>query len=916
VSASEGDDVVSADQVDRAVHGYASSGRTVHPLGRDGAIRDWLVSPVWSAPCDDLEEFVDPHGSPWGPTGRWVLSSGVELAGLTERIFARHTLVTNQEQPAIVEGGELRWTGPFSRPQDSGTWRRSRASEQGVLDWSCVTRVPRYQHAIAGALLEVGLGGWRTFEISSTGPVAVWLGSELVASFNDVADYGEPTRHQVCWSLPSGTTPLLVASWHVSYRIVRHLVGVAVKDGPARVIIPSPGADERASAIAEQVLESISLSAWAVRGDVVELSGPAGAALSVSSGEKTKRVVLDSGKAKVDLPPLWVDIETFTPMSLSVGIDDLRCPVRRDLQGARLASDHRASPEGSEARNWRRELLEYVSSTQPGLARALARIHLGNNETVELGDLAHALWMVNERADCADFEALGLLRLWHDVPEGGWNEGGEDAVRAALLGFKYWIDQPGVDPMCYHTENHQLVFHTAEILAGEAFPVETFTNTAWTGDDHARHGRRLALDWLRRRLTGGFSEFNSNYYLAVDALSLVSLVDYASDPELVGLAEAVLDSLFFSLATHSWRGNHCSAHGRSYTPGLRSSRQEDTGPIMRALWGTGTLSPNFPLPATAVATSRRYELPALIRSVATDYDTPWCGRQVYRGVNRPQHDLSSHRYESDVRVYRTKDAMLSSVQDYRVGLPGMQEHIFGATLAPEVQVFCTWAAYGITASSSTQGALPRARQHRDAVLVVYPLAAGGLSAPTQVWFPEPWMDETARNGPWLAGRAGTGYVAIACAGGLRPVKRGETAYQVWLPNGDGQAYVTTIGGSETGQSFEEFVAGLHAPEFAPPGDEPGVRWTTHEGVTLALSWAGPFEVNGRSPDISADGVPEEQRPHLDNPACTVEFGADRLEASHRGHRLVLDLVGGRRLEPGSTLDVPRRDLSAAACRHP
>ena len=38
-------------------------------------------------------------------------------------------------------------------------------------------------------------------------------------------------------------------------------------------------------------------------------------------------------------------------------------------------------------------------------------------------------------------------------------------------------------------------------------------------------------------------------------------------------------------------------------------------------------------------------------------------------------------YGSDLRVWRTPDAMLSSVQDYRSGLPGLQEHIWGATLS-------------------------------------------------------------------------------------------------------------------------------------------------------------------------------------------------------------------------------------------
>jgi hypothetical protein len=40
-------------------------------------------------------------------------------------------------------------------------------------------------------------------------------------------------------------------------------------------------------------------------------------------------------------------------------------------------------------------------------------------------------------------------------------------IRAALLGFEYWLDQPGFDSLCYWSENHQILFATAEYLAGK-----------------------------------------------------------------------------------------------------------------------------------------------------------------------------------------------------------------------------------------------------------------------------------------------------------------------------------------------------------------------------------------------------------------------------------------------------------------
>ena len=109
---------------------------------------------------------------------------------------------------------------------------------------------------------------------------------------------------------------------------------------------------------------------------------------------------------------------------------------------------------------------------------------------------------------------------------------------------------------------------------------------------------------------------------------------------------------------------------------------------MWLLWGTGSLNAAV-LPATLLATSTTYELPPLVRAVANQAEQVWDGRQVYRGRLRGDHDLLDRHYESDLRIHRTPEVMLASVQDYRAGLPGLQEHVWGVTLGPETQLFAT-----------------------------------------------------------------------------------------------------------------------------------------------------------------------------------------------------------------------------------
>jgi hypothetical protein len=349
---------------------------------------------------------------------------------------------------------------------------------------------------------------------------------------------------------------------------------------------------------------------------------------------------------------------------------------------------------------------------------------------------------------------------------------------------------------------------------------------------------------------------------------------------------------------------HGAAHGRSYTHTLRSARFEETAPIMWLLWGYGALN-DAVLPATALATAQNYSLPPVIRSLARSEPDEWNGRQVYRGEYRLHHDLLSRGYTSDLRVWRTPDAMLSSVQDYRAGLPGLQEHIWGATLGSEIQVFATHPAADTISSSARpnswagQLVLPRAHQDRDTVLVLHRIPEDDWVGTTHLWFPAPLFDEWRQHGPWLAGRAGDGYVAVATAGGFSPQLTGDEAWQCWWPNGAGAAYVATVGRRAVDGTFADFLTSLSEPVFdAFNPTEPSVRWTARDGRDLQLGWSQAFTIDGQPAGLGPDGRPE-QPPHLESPACRQEFGADRLEVRWHGENLVIDYRAGRRLQPDS-----------------
>lgn len=354
------------------------------------------------------------------------------------------------------------------------------------------------------------------------------------------------------------------------------------------------------------------------------------------------------------------------------------------------------------------------------------------------------------------------------------------------------------------------------------------------------------------------AEFDSNAYLAIDLLALVSLAEFATDADLAGRARELAGRIVRALALTSHAGIHGGAQGRSYVQTLRSGRFEETAGIMWACFGVGALNPAV-LPAVVVATATQPVVPPDAPALVAPPDGPRWTAHANRGRYRFEHDLLERPYASDLRVYRTPHVLLGSAQDYRSGLPRLQEHVWGAVLSPEAQVFTTHPANSSLNPSARPNAwageriLPRVRQLRDALVVLYRLPEDDPTGRTHAWFATLCFDEHRVVGEWAAARVGDGYVALWTPGGSVLRRSGQDALAELLPRGCGEAWVCQVADAPTAGSFDAFCARLGTPTCE--ASEWGVRVThrTLGGHDLDLSWSGPFLVDGRA---VADDPPE------------------------------------------------------------
>ncbi|MCP4132082.1 MAG: hypothetical protein GY754_13995 [bacterium] len=259
-----------------------------------------------------------------------------------------------------------------------------------------------------------------------------------------------------------------------------------------------------------------------------------------------------------------------------------------------------------------------AGSNIKGYYYELLRMH-ENIGPVHAGMIQGALHYINERYDCADFVLLGIMRMLYQLTESPLLTGDlKQEAEQTILAFKYWPDEPGIDSMCYWTENHQIMFSCNEYLAGQLMPEAVFVNSGMTGYEKMEKARPRIQQWLDLRFKTGFSEWLSNIYYDEDITALLNLVDFCNDEVLSRRAAIVLDCIFLDMALNSFHGAFQSTHGRCYTREKQNAFLESTIDTQKLLFGMGKYSGTDNMSAVALALSSKYRLPKAIYEIAVD----------------------------------------------------------------------------------------------------------------------------------------------------------------------------------------------------------------------------------------------------------------------------------------------------------
>ncbi|MDD4368263.1 MAG: hypothetical protein PHP39_04890, partial [Oscillospiraceae bacterium] len=452
----------------------------------------------------------------------------------------------------------------------------------------------------------------------------------------------------------------------------------------------------------------------------------------------------------------------------------------------------------------------------------LARRLLGQPDPGDEARMLADCDLIERRVDCADFLICGYIRYQHCF---GLPPVVSARLREVLLDFRYWMDQPGSDGMCFWSENHALMFYSSAMFAGERYPDDYFSRAGLTGRELALTARSKVLVWLQDSLNYGFEEFLSSVYMCVTLAALLNLVDYA-DPELAKLAVTLCDRLLRQMARHSFDGTVIAPMGRVYRDALypfasgTQSFLHAINPVLPYAYGEGWL---------VYLAASRYQLPADLRSLMV-----------------APADLSYTSGNAQIRLQKTRHYCLTSVQIpktppervwtaaspeagdqtgpaatkamnerfhgtsfFQPGGFGYQQQLWYAALSCDALVFVNHP--GTTSELSDMrpgywfgnGQLPALRQTDGLLGAIYELDSSFPVQFTHVYAPLARFDQVWQQPHWLFLQKGQGYLALWSSGELIPQQNVlfDCEFRVW---GAKQAYLVYVSDQEHSGSFAQF----------------------------------------------------------------------------------------------------------------
>ena len=499
------------------------------------------------------------------------------------------------------------------------------------------------------------------------------------------------------------------------------------------------------------------------------------------------------------------------------------------------------------------DLIAASGVPEPSVAALLAI--RGEGPEVVARTVDASLTTIEERHDCSDFTILPLLRLWRDARE-TLAADRQARLRAAVLGYRYWLDEPGNDVMWFWSENHVLCFHTAQAIAGGFFPEEVFANSGKTGAVLRAEAIERLDRWFDSVLEHGLCEWNSAAYYPIDLLALFTLHDMV--PELRGRSASLLDLIFVMTGLHTSGGVPAGSQGRCYEKELLAGPVTELGSVAAIAFG-GPFRSYYDRAAALFCLSD-YEPPPEAGAFAAPTGEDQLEARYTQGLD----------HAGKLTLWKSPHGQLSTVTELDTQAIGHQAQVIDAQLSghPMARLWINhpgdlqvWSTRRPSLLAGNH-VIPQVAQYGPTALMVYDLDKPWTDLGfTQLFAPADAFSAVRQAGPWRLFEAGSGRIAVWCS---LPLEEAAGPYHGSLSraHGDRVGWVVALAmPSETGDGFEARLEAC-VPEF--DADGLAVMARGHDGAALSLTNQGPLHIDGSprpfgpldtTPHVSRNGGP-------------------------------------------------------------
>ncbi|MHA3979826.1 hypothetical protein ACW9UR_19290 [Halovulum sp. GXIMD14794] len=668
------------------------------------------------------------------------------------------------------------------------------------VDFSLFAYVPLLIRRALRCRLHTGEGGRARFRLTACGAIRLWLGDELVESFAPWSFNYESSR-EVELDLPAGDVDLTVELEDLHERNTVNYFAVTWISG-AEVSYSVPAADPERLEDAMAVIDGLDFDRVYFDGGPLSLGleQPPRFGLPVevvSLGQAARNhsyewldtppitLTLEPGASTVTFP----DVETLptgcSEVTICARVGDVRIPKRL---GTTILT--RAIPlHGRDVAARKAEVLRHTLN-DTGSEISVAMVHLAQGVCSDRTRrvLEEGLRLIESRHDCSDFAYLAALRIWRDY-RGTLPEDLEVRLERALLGFRFWVTEPGNDAMWFWSENHILCFHISQYIAGHLFPDRRFPNSGRLGETHEAEARQRLYRWFESIESFGLCEWNSAAYYPIDMFALLALHDLSPDEVLKQKAKQLLDRIFVMTGLHTTGGVPAGTQGRSYEKELLPGPINELAVTAAIAFG-GTYYP---------AQGR-----AAFSFCLSDYEPPEAAARFARPARGELIEARYHqgfRQHGKLTLWKTDQVQLSTVSDHMTGTRGAQQHVIDVQFAgnPMARLWINhpgdrkpWSERRPSRLAGNHW-LPRVAQHGGTALMIYDVPEDDRYIPhSQLFAITPAFDELWQCEKGVLLRSGQACASIWCSEPLEVETRGAYRGAIFRANARRTAWVVSL----------------------------------------------------------------------------------------------------------------------------